>query len=130
MVANMLEGISCRNTFSELGDWVPFPKALQWVARDYETQGLASFAVTYPVAGFMHLMTFGRKSGAFSEELISSVKTSKVLHSLTSAFLAKLLKEGSGKLAWRQPFLETTYKVQCRYCSKGLGRAAVSCLGG
>lgn len=106
----MLENTSCRDTFSELGDWVPFPKALQWVARDYEMQGLASFAVTYPVAGFMHLMTFGRKSGAFSGELISSVKISKVLHSLISAFLAKLLKEGSDELAWRQPFLETTYK--------------------
>jgi len=59
---------------------------------------------------FMHLMTFGRKSGTFSGELINSVKISKVLHSLISAFLAKLLKEGSDELAWRQPFLETTYK--------------------
>lgn len=71
MVANMLENTSCRDTFSELGNWVPFPKALQWVARDYETQGLASFAFTYPAAGFMHLMTFCRKSGAFSRELIA-----------------------------------------------------------
>lgn len=109
MISNMLENMSCRETFSKLGDWVSFPRALEWVARDFKMQGLASFAATYPVAGFMHLITLGRKSGAFSEELISSMKVSKVLHFLTSEYLAKLLGN-EGKSSWCKPFLEMVYK--------------------
>lgn len=122
MISTMLEHTRCRETFSELGEWVLYPKALEWAARDFEEQGLSSFAITYPVSGFLQLLSFGRKAGAFSEKLNRSMKMVRVLYSVTSIFLARLLKEGSDATAWHQGYLDMVYKeFNAKLVPKDLG---------
>jgi hypothetical protein len=110
MISNILEHTRCRETFSELGPWVSFPDALKWAARDFDQNGTASFVITYPLSGFMQLLSFGIRSGAFSESFVRTLKIAKVLYSITSTFLAKLLKDNSEHPAWHQPFLKLIYK--------------------
>ncbi|KAF2816177.1 uncharacterized protein BDZ99DRAFT_433163 [Mytilinidion resinicola] len=110
MLANMLKSTRCRQTFSEVGEWVTFSEALIWAAEDFEQNGVASFVITYPMKGFMQLLSFGSKSGAFSEVLIRTMKISKVLHSVTTLFLGQLLKDRSGDALWRHNFSGLIYR--------------------
>ncbi|KAF2146774.1 uncharacterized protein K452DRAFT_282973 [Aplosporella prunicola CBS 121167] len=110
-LANMLQNTSCRETFDEQGPWVPYPKALEWAARNFQTEGLDSFAVRYPVGGFMQLVAFGKATGAFDDKTIRDLKATKVLHAVTSSFLAQLYRDSTGNLgeAWTQPLLTMVY---------------------
>ncbi|KAF2492077.1 hypothetical protein BU16DRAFT_491412 [Lophium mytilinum] len=110
MLTSMLKSTRCRQTFSEVGDWVSFPEALKWAAEDFEQNGVASFVITYPIKGFMQLLSFGSKSGAFSDNLIRTLKISKVLYSISTLFLGQLLNDRSGEASWRQKFSSLIYR--------------------
>ncbi|KAB2572634.1 hypothetical protein DBV05_g8725 [Lasiodiplodia theobromae] len=107
---NMLERTSCRETFNEQGEWVTYPKALAWAATDFREQQLDSWAVGYPVAGFMQLIQFGRHVNAFDAQTARDLRLAKVLHSVASAYLALLYKNmHSGSQLWKQPLLALIY---------------------
>lgn len=108
---NMLERTSCRETFNEQGEWVTYPQALAWAARDFHTQQLDSWAVGYPLAGFMQLIQFGRHVNAIDVQTARDLRIAKLLHSVASTYLALLYKNmhsGHPQL-WKQPFLELVY---------------------
>ncbi|KAL1649116.1 hypothetical protein SLS58_001688 [Diplodia intermedia] len=107
---NLLERTSCRETFNEQGQWVTYGKALAWAAKDFREQGVDSWAVGYPTAGFMQLIQFGRRLEAFDAQAARDLRLAKVLHSVASAYLAQLYKNmHSGDQSWKQPLLELIY---------------------
>lgn len=119
MLDQLVEKTRTRETFNETGDWVNFPQALTWVAKDFEDNGLASFAVTYPVAGFNNLLALGQHTGAFSDDIISRLQSAKVLYSIAAKYLAELqvdLQRGPSdhtpnRRAWKQKYLKVIYRT-------------------
>ncbi|KAF1927970.1 uncharacterized protein M421DRAFT_421171 [Didymella exigua CBS 183.55] len=117
MLDQLIQNTRTRETFNETGEWVRFPQALLWAAKDFETNGLASFAVTYPVAGFKSLLTLGQHTGAFSIDNVSRLQSAKLLHSIAAKYLADLqiaLNRGSGdtfadREHWKQKYLKVIY---------------------
>lgn len=109
MLLNMLEKTGCRETFDEHGPWVTFPEALAWAAKDFRAQGLDSWFVGYPSAGFMQMIAFGQEVGVFDKQTIEDLRKAKLLHSITSAYLARLAKNGHHDGEWKQPLLATVY---------------------
>lgn len=101
-----------RRDFKETGDWVKYPEALAWVAEDYQANGLASFAVTYPAAGFKHLLTIGEMTEVFSTELLRDLKSAKTLYSVTAKYLAELQTalQNSTDDEWKHKYLEVIYR--------------------
>lgn len=73
MLDQLIHNTYTRKNFTETGGWVQYPEALKWAAKDFETNGLASFAVTYPVVGFSTLLVFGEKTGAFAVNLLHQI---------------------------------------------------------
>ena len=92
MLDQLVENTRTRETFTEVGDWVKFPQALEWVAKDFTANGLASFAVTYPAAGFGRLVSLGRKTGALDEETVRRLGTAKGVYSVAAKYLADMQK--------------------------------------
>ncbi|GME28819.1 hypothetical protein GTA08_BOTSDO07967 [Neofusicoccum parvum] len=110
VLQNMLYNTGCRETFNEQGKWVMYREALAWAVRDFRDQGIDSWAVGYPTAGFMQLVAFGQQLGAFDSQTIRDLRLAKLLHSVASAYLALLFKNAqSGNQSWKQPLLETIY---------------------
>jgi hypothetical protein len=113
MLDQLLENTRTRETFTEVGNWVKFPAALAWVANDFQSEGLASFAVTYPVAGFSKLLSFGHSTGQFSEGVVRKMKAAKVIYSVAAKYLADMLVESQKpdpSPVWKQKYLETIYQ--------------------
>ncbi|KAH7398203.1 hypothetical protein BKA66DRAFT_565824 [Pyrenochaeta sp. MPI-SDFR-AT-0127] len=114
----VVQNTRTREDFKETGDWVKFPQALAWVAKDFENNGLASFAVTYPVAGFDNLVALGRSTGMFSADMLRKLKAAKTVYSIAAKYLAELQSaqngrriDGSGFVEeWKQKYLETIYQ--------------------
>ncbi|KAJ4310016.1 hypothetical protein N0V94_008652 [Neodidymelliopsis sp. IMI 364377] len=118
MLNQLLQNTSTRETFNENGDWVKFPQALSWIVKDFESNGVASFAITYPAAGFDNLLALGQHVGAFSEDIISRMITTKTLYSIAAKYLADLQvanqqksgDEGRNTEKWKQKYLELIYQ--------------------
>jgi hypothetical protein len=113
MLEQLIQNTRTREDFKETGEWVKYPQALSWVATDFETNGLASFAVTYPVAGFNNLMALGASVGVFSTEQLRSLKSAKVVHSIAAKYLAELqvaLQSSGSNEQWKQKYLEVIYR--------------------
>jgi hypothetical protein len=108
ILQSILRNLRCRETFSELGAWGDYPTALAWAAKDFDSEGLTSWACQYPVAGFNQLLRFGTITGVFSEDLIRRMKKTKLIHTLVSTYLAKL-RGNTHSRAWTQPFLAMMY---------------------
>jgi hypothetical protein len=112
MLNELVENTWTRNDFKETGYWVRFPQALCCAAADFETNGLASFAVTYPAKGFNNLLTLGKRTNAFTEEQLSLLKSAKVTHSIAAKYLAELqvaLETKSEDSARKQTWLKVIY---------------------
>ncbi|KAF3039517.1 hypothetical protein E8E12_005203 [Didymella heteroderae] len=115
MLDQLVQNTRTRETFNETGEWVKFPEALSWAARDFESNGLASFAVTYPVAGFKSLLSLGECTGAFSDDTIRRLHSAKLLHSIAAKYLADLqialrgVDIGTDREHWKQKYLEVIY---------------------
>ncbi|KAJ4990277.1 hypothetical protein SVAN01_04159 [Stagonosporopsis vannaccii] len=118
MLAQLVEKTRTRETFNENGEWVEFPQALAWAAKDFEDNGLASFAVTYPVAGFNSLLALGQHTSAFSDDIVGRLQSAKVLYSIAAKYLAELqvvLQRGSSDTStsreeWKQKYLAVLYR--------------------
>ncbi|EWC43545.1 hypothetical protein DRE_01432 [Drechslerella stenobrocha 248] len=110
MLRNMLENVSCRETFSDQGEWTTFAKALSWALRDFRDLGVYSWAIGYPVVGFNQLLRFGQRLGSFDEQAARDLRLAKVMHSVASVYLTLLFKSGHlPQEDWKQPLLETIY---------------------
>lgn len=109
MFTNLLENVSCRETFSNEGPWVTFREALARAAKDFREKGIDGWAVGYPVAGFMQLVSFGQQLGFFDHQTVCDLRLAKLLHSVASQYLGKLFREGSGGQTWKQPYMELIY---------------------
>ncbi|KAH8728650.1 hypothetical protein GQ44DRAFT_701769 [Phaeosphaeriaceae sp. PMI808] len=112
MLDQLTQNTRTRENFKETGEWVTYPEALSWAAKDFESNGLASFAVTYPAAGFINLLDVGIRTKVFSKELLCRLKSAKVIHSIASKYLAELqvALQGDGCRKWRQKYLRTIYQ--------------------
>ncbi|KAF2088256.1 hypothetical protein K490DRAFT_64933 [Saccharata proteae CBS 121410] len=108
-LTNILRHMQCRDTFNEQGNWSTYRRALQWAAGDFCVQRLTSWAIQYPTAGFMQLLRFGQKTRAFDEQDIRDLRATKVLHSITSLYLAKLYTSCKSSSKWKQPYLALIY---------------------
>jgi hypothetical protein len=108
ILQTVLKNLRCRETFSELGAWGDYPTALAWAAKDFESEGLTSWACQYPIAGFNQLIRFGTMTGVFTEDLIRRMKKTKLIHSLVSTYLAKL-RDNAHSRSWTRPFLAMVY---------------------
>jgi hypothetical protein len=112
MLNELVENTWTRSDFKETGYWVRYPQALCCAAADFETNGLASFAVTYPAKGFNNLLTLGTRTNAFTEEQLSLLKSAKVIHSIAAKYLAELqvaLETKSSDSARKQRWLQVIY---------------------
>lgn len=113
MLNQLIQHTFTREDFKETGDWVKYPKALIWAGEDFETNGLASFAVTYPAAGFNHLLALGSRVGAFDADRVQRMKSAKAVHSIAAKYLAELqpaLQNGGSDEQWKQKYLEVIYQ--------------------
>lgn len=113
MLDQLVQNTRTREDFKETGSWVKYPQALSWVAKDFETNGLASFAVTYPAAGFNNLLRLGARIGAFTADQLRRLKSAKIVHSIASKYLAELqvaLQHGDSDERWKQKYLEVIYR--------------------
>jgi hypothetical protein len=113
MLEQLVNNTRTREDFKETGEWVKYPQALSWVAKDFETNGLASFAVTYPVAGFNNLLALGASVKAFSVGQLRCLKSAKVIHSVAAKYLAELqvaLQTSGSNEQWKQKYFEVIYR--------------------
>jgi hypothetical protein len=108
-----------RENFKEKGAWVSFPQALNWTVREFNSQGLASFAITYPIAGFENLIALGRKTGAYTDTVLDELRFSKTTYSVAAKFLADTFNALTSKRSstdspeptnsFKKPYLELLY---------------------
>jgi hypothetical protein len=113
MLEELVQNTWTREDFKETGVWVKYPQALSWAAKDFEDNGLASFAVTYPAAGFNNLLILGERTGAFNEEQLRLLKSAKVIHSIAAKYLAELqvaLQNKGPDENRKQKYLEVIYQ--------------------
>ncbi|KAF2227701.1 hypothetical protein BDZ85DRAFT_300517 [Elsinoe ampelina] len=107
---SMLLNTGCRETFSELGPWVTFPEALSWAVRDFQANGVDSWAIGYPLAGFTQLVSLGIRAGAFDDKVVAQMRVAKMLHGLVSNYLALTFKHGNEHdQSWKQPVMAMIY---------------------
>lgn len=117
MLDQLTQNTRTRKDFKETGSWVKYPQALSWVAQDFDTNKLASFAVTYPAKGFEILMSLGARALALDEDLLSRMRSSKIVYSIAAKYLSDMLvaskdvsKDGCGiNEYWKQKYLEIVY---------------------
>jgi hypothetical protein len=117
MLNQLLQNTYARETFNETGEWVKFPQALSWAAKDFENNGLASFAVTYPVSGFSTLLELGKRTGAFTDNALWKLRAVKMLYSIVAKYLADLqvalqqrwIDSTGSPEHWKQKYLEVIY---------------------
>lgn len=113
MLNQLIQNTFSREDFKETGDWVEYSKALMWAGEDFETNGLASFAVTYPAAGFNHLLALGSRVRAFDADRVHRMKSAKAVHSIAAKYLAELqpaLQSGGSDKQWKQKYLQVIYQ--------------------
>jgi hypothetical protein len=110
VIKSILTELRCRETFSELGVYTVYPKALAWAVKDFRTEGLTSWAINYPVLGFKQILRFGKLLAAdsFTDQTVYDMKATKLMHSLASAYLSKLLQNGSDR-PWTKDVLTLIY---------------------
>lgn len=108
---HLLEKTITREDFGSTGNWVKFPAALRWMAKDFADNPMASKVVTYPVAGFQTLIAFGEKTYAFSSEDVRLMRISRALYSITAKFFVDLQNNAcSASVFWKQKYMELLYR--------------------
>jgi len=113
MLRTVLRGCMTRETFTEVGPWIPYPQALKWAFKDYEQTGLDSWIIQYPVSGFCQII---RWYGMIDEPLDSSsvecLIKAKLIHLIVSSMMSALLQhEGKAKdRQWTHPFMSLIYR--------------------
>ncbi|KAL8659914.1 MAG: hypothetical protein Q9202_006895 [Teloschistes flavicans] len=111
MLINLLERCRCRENFGETGQWVAYPEALLWAFKDYQTAGLDSWIIQYPLAGFSQILRWAEILRLpIDAERIDAVKAAKLVHQTVTVMMKGLLNEKHGAQSWTQPFLRLIYK--------------------
>ncbi|MCJ1277537.1 hypothetical protein MMC21_005350 [Puttea exsequens] len=107
---NLLQRCKCRENFTETGDWVDYPKALQWAVKDYESAGLDSWIIQYPVAGFSQLLRWYELLKLPIEmKTIESMKAVKLMHLTITNIMNGILHQKDNERSWTRPFMELIY---------------------
>jgi hypothetical protein len=117
MLDQLVQNTRTREDFKETGSWVKYPQALSWVAKDFHTNKLASFAVTYPAAGFDILLNLGARAASLDEDLLSRMRNAKAIYSIAAKYMADVLAAPKGMCMdgssvneeWKQSYLEVLY---------------------
>ncbi|TGO63279.1 hypothetical protein BCON_0014g00690 [Botryotinia convoluta] len=109
LLNNIISHLRVRETFNELVQWTTYPLALTWAAQDFQKEGLTSWCINYPIAGFMQLLRFGKTLNVFSDEIMTDMKNTKFLHSFVSTLLARLYRNMGKSRDWTKPLLEVLY---------------------
>lgn len=111
MLLNLLERSFCRQTFSENGKWVSYPEALLWAIKEYETAGLDSWIIQYPLAGFSQILRWAEVLQLpISAERIQALRAAKLIHQIVTVMMNELLQEKDGEKPWTYRFLHLIYK--------------------
>ncbi|KAL8692930.1 MAG: hypothetical protein Q9218_002131 [Villophora microphyllina] len=111
MLSNLLERCRCRENFGETGPWVAYPKALLWALKDYESAGLDSWVIQYPLAGFSQILRWAEILHLPIEaDKINAVKAAKLIHQTVTVMMKGLLHQKDGDQSWTYPFLRLIYK--------------------
>ena len=111
LLRNLLKGCPCRQNFSETGDWVRYPQALQWAIDEFNEAELDSWIIQYPISGFNTMMSWVTLLDLeANKESLRAIWNAKLLHLVTSAFMEKLLKFGPANKDWKHPFVQLLYK--------------------
>ncbi|KAL8887367.1 MAG: hypothetical protein Q9215_005054 [Flavoplaca cf. flavocitrina] len=111
MLLNLLEKSFCRDNFGENGTWVPYPKALLWAFKEYETAGLDSWIIQYPLAGFSQILRWAEVLQLpISPRKIQAVRAAKLIHQVVTVMMNELLREKEGDKLWTYRFLHLIYR--------------------
>lgn len=113
MLDQLLKNTYTRQTFTEVGEWVAFPKALEWAANDFKTNNLSSFIITYPIRGFGRLLSLGKLSKVFTDEDLRKLQMAKTVYSVAAKYLADMqsaIQAQDTTDQWKQKYLGTIYQ--------------------
>jgi len=107
---NLLRNCRCRENFNETGEWVGYPQALRSAVKEYETAGLDSWIIQYPLAGFSQLLRWYELLGVVAKDKIQAVQNAKLIHQVVTAMMNGLLRQKDGDKSWTYPFLGLVYQ--------------------
>ena len=108
---NLLRRCKCREDFRETGNWVDYPQALTWAINDYESAGLDSWIMQYPLAGLSQILRwFQLLNLPISEYRIRTLREAKLIHYTIASIMTSLLREKGEDKSWRHPFLQLIYQ--------------------
>ncbi|KAJ6516853.1 hypothetical protein C8R47DRAFT_1032356 [Mycena vitilis] len=107
MLRNLVDNSSCRETFDETGDWVPFRQALVWTLKTYAEEGIYSWTVRYPVPGFLVLLELlSLVDGANVPE---TLRVAKLMHEIVSVYMARIVKASANTLHVQRQILKIVF---------------------
>ncbi len=113
MLRTVLRGCMTRETFTEVGPWVPYPRALQWALAEYEQTGLDSWIIQYPLNGFCQIIRwYGMIDEPLDPSSVESPIKAKLIHLVVSSMMNALLRH-KGKAndrEWTHPFMRLIYR--------------------
>ncbi|KAL8994970.1 MAG: hypothetical protein Q9169_005211 [Polycauliona sp. 2 TL-2023] len=111
MLLNLLEKSFCRENFGPNGKWVQYPEALLWAFKEYETAGLDSWIIQYPLAGFNQILQWAEiLQLPVDAKQIRAVRAAKMIHQIVTVMMNELLREKDGNKLWTYRFLHLIYK--------------------
>ncbi|KAL8676974.1 MAG: hypothetical protein Q9224_007234, partial [Gallowayella concinna] len=109
---NLLRNCRCRETFSEVGPWVAYPKAILWAFKEFKRAGLDSWIIQYPLAGFNQLCRWMEiLQLPIDTQRVEAVKRAKLIHQTVTVMMNGLLREKKGDKSWTYPFLQIIYRA-------------------
>ena len=118
MLKAVLRNSSTRETFTEIGPWVDYPRALIWALKDYEQAGLDSWIIQYPLNGFCQIIRwYGMIDQPVDESKVEMVSKAKLMHLVVSTMMYDMLHQQNK--GWTQPFMSLIY---CDFNAPGVPR--------
>ena len=111
MLETVLRNCNTRETFTEIGPWVPYPRALIWAIEDYEQAGLDSWIIQYPLNGFCQIIRwYGMIDQPVDESKVEIVSKAKLMHLVVSTMMNDLLRQQDNGRKWIYPFMSLIYR--------------------
>ena len=111
MLKAVLRNSETRETFTEIGPWVPYPQALKWAIKDYEQAGLDSWIIQYPLNGFCQIIRwYGMIDQPIDGFRVEIVSKAKLMHLVVSTMMNDLLRLQKNGKEWTYPFMRLIYR--------------------
>ena len=111
MLKAVLRNCNTRETFTEIGPWVPYPQALTWAFKDYEQAGLDGWIIQYPLNGFCQIIRwYGMLDDPLDESKVETVSKAKLMHLVVSTMMNDLLRQQDNGREWTHPFMRLLYR--------------------